>query len=284
VLAAAALFSTGGPAIKATVLSSWQVAGFRSGIAALALAALMPSWRRFWSPRPFAVGVAYAITMVLFVTSNKLTTAANAIFLQSTAPMYLLVLGPLVLGERVRASDLAFAATLAFGLALFFVGTEPPIATAPDPLLGNVVAALSGLAWALTIVGLRWLGRDDAGTGRDCLGESVIAGNVLAFAFCVPFALPAAPRPTDVAVVAYLGLFQIGLAYLFLARGVRGVGALEASLLLLLEPVLNPLGAWLVHGERPGPWALAGCVVILVATLARALLRGRNLGQSTQTA
>jgi pterin-4a-carbinolamine dehydratase len=113
VLAAALLFSTGGAAIKATALSAWQVACFRSGLAALALLIAMPAWRRFWSPRAMLVGLAYAATMIGYVTGNKLTTAANTIFLQSTAPIYLLLLGPLLLREKVRRSDLLFTAALA---------------------------------------------------------------------------------------------------------------------------------------------------------------------------
>ena len=89
---------------------------------------------------------------------------------------------------------------------------------------------------------------------------------------CLPFALPVASvRATDFGIVAFLGVFQIGLAYVLLNYGLHSVGALEASLLLLAEPVLNPLWAWLVHGERPTTWALAGGAVIVVATLAHTL-------------
>ena len=85
-LATAVLFSTGGAAIKASALSTWQVASFRSGIAALVLLVALPSARRFWTRRSLLVGLAYAATTILYVAANKLTTAANAIFLQSTAP------------------------------------------------------------------------------------------------------------------------------------------------------------------------------------------------------
>jgi drug/metabolite transporter (DMT)-like permease len=270
VLAAALLFSTGGAAIKATTLDAWQVASLRSGIAALALlVALRPG--RWWDWRSLAVGVAYAATMVLFVTGNKLTTAANTIFLQSTAPMYLLLLGPLLLGERVRRSQVGFTAVLAVGMALFFVGIDAPGATAPDPLRGNVIAAISGVTWALTIAGLRWLGK----SGGSALG-AVVAGNVCAFAVCLAPALPVHDaRPLDVGLIVFLGVFQIGLAYVFLTRGVRHVPALEASLLLLLEPVLNALWAWLLHAETPGPWSTAGCAVILAATVAWSLRGSR---------
>ena len=113
---AALLFSTGGAAIKSTSMTAWQVACFRSGVAALVLFVALPQWRRFWSPRPMLVGVAYAATMILYVTANKLTTAANAIFLQSTAPMYLLLLGPLLLREKIRPRDLSYTAAMVVGV------------------------------------------------------------------------------------------------------------------------------------------------------------------------
>ena len=109
VFAAALLFSTGGAAIKACSLSSWAVASFRSGIAAVVLWLLLPGARRGWTWRTILIGAVYAATLILFVLANKSTTSANAIFLQSTAPLYLLLLGPLVLREPIRKADLAVA-------------------------------------------------------------------------------------------------------------------------------------------------------------------------------
>src|SRR5262245_40053586 len=100
VLAAAVLFSSGGAAIKSTHLTGWQVASFRSGIAALAVFLMMPMARRAWSLRGWIVGLAYAATLILFVTATKLTTSVNTIFLQSTAPLYMILLGPWLLHER----------------------------------------------------------------------------------------------------------------------------------------------------------------------------------------
>src|SRR5262245_57748242 len=135
-LAAAALFSTGGAAIKATTLTGWQVASFRSGVAAAAVLLMLPASRRGWNRRALLVGVGYAATLVCFVQANKLTTSANTIFLQSTAPIYLVLLGPWLLGEHNRARDFLFMGAMALGLSLFFVGTEPPVVTAPRPFEG----------------------------------------------------------------------------------------------------------------------------------------------------
>jgi len=266
-LLAALFFSTGGAAIKATSLSSFQVASFRSGVAALAMLLLLPAARARWSPRAVAVGLAYAATMVLFVTANKLTTAANTIFLQSSAPLYVLLLSPLVLREPIRRSDLWYMLVLAAGLGFFFVGVRDPDRLAPNPLLGNGLATAAGLSWALTVFGLRWIGQREPEQGGT---RAVLIGNLLAFFVCLPWALPVRDAaPSDIAVIAYLGVVQIGLAYFFLMRAVEHVPALEASLLLLVEPVLSPIWAWLVHSEIPGPWALVGGVIILGATAAR---------------
>ncbi|HEX9671571.1 MAG TPA: DMT family transporter [Thermoanaerobaculia bacterium] len=274
VLAAATLFSTGGAVIKAIDLTGWQVASLRSGLAALTLLVLMPESRRGFSRRALAVGVAYAATLVLFVQANKLTTAASAIFLQSTAPLYVLLLAPWLLRERVRRSDLALMAALAVGMACFFLGLDRASATAPRPLLGNVLAAAAGLTWALTVMGLRALGREG---GSGAAAGAALAGNAITALACLPLALPLAGADTgDWAGVAFLGVVQVGLAYLFLTRALTRVPAFEASLLLLLEPVLNPVWAWLAHGERPGAWSLAGGALILAATAAKTALDARR--------
>ena len=272
VLAAAALFSSGGAVIKAIHLAGWQVACFRSAVAALALFVLMREVRRRPNPRVLGVGLAYAATLILFVLSNKLTTSASAIYLQSTAPLYVLLLSPWLLRERIRSRDVVFMIALACGLGLFFVGFDPVSATAPNPKLGNILAMTSGLTWALTVMGLRALGRGGESWGP----AGAFWGNIFAALLCLPLALPlAGSRPTDWAMVAFLGVFQIGVAYLFLIRGLEKVSAFEASL-LLLEPVLNPIWTWLVHGERPGVWSIAGAAVILLATVAKSWMDGRT--------
>jgi drug/metabolite transporter, DME family len=269
-LGAAALFSTGPTAIKACGLAPWQVAGFRSGTAALFLLLLLPDRRQLLRPRLWMVGSAYAVTLVSYAVASKLTTAANAIFLQSTFPIYLLLLSPLLLREKVRKSDLVFLVAVMAGMALLLFGHDETTAVAADPLRGNLLALLSGVFWALTLVGLRWLERGTAEGGEGLAAASVVAGNALAFLVALPAALPlGAPRPFDWLLVAYLGVVQIGVAYLLLTRAMGRVSALEAGLLLMFEPVLTPLWAWAVHAERPTPWALAGGAVILAATVWR---------------
>jgi drug/metabolite transporter (DMT)-like permease len=293
VLAAAALFSSGGAAVKAIHFTAWQVACLRSTVATLAFLVLLPEARRRPNPRVLAVGAAYATTMILYVQSAKLTTAASSIFLQATAPLWVVLLSPWLLGERVRPRDIAFMAVLAAGLGCFFVGVDPASATATNPLLGNVLSVFAGLTWALTVMGLRALGRVDAsGASRGERGgwgpASALWGSILACLFCLPKALLAFSQTgggtaADWAIVSYLGVFQIAVAYVFLLRGLQRVRALEASLLLLLEPVLTPVWAWIVHGERPGPWSLTGGAVIVAATVGKSWWDGRPT-PSTDTA
>jgi len=272
--AAALLFSTGGAAIKAAEFTGWQVASFRSGVAALALLLMWPAARGGWSVRAVLVGFAYAACLTLFVLANRLTTAANTIFLQSTAPLYLLVLGPWLLKEPIRRQDLAFMAAVGLGLALFFVSAETPVVTAPDPAKGNLLALASGFFWALTVCGLRWMGA--AGGEHGSPVAAVVSGNLTAFLVALPMALPLGPHaPVDWAVIIYLGVFQIALAYVLVTSALRRIPALEASLILLIEPVLNPVWAWLFQGEQPGAWALLGGAIILGATTLKGWLDAR---------
>jgi DME family drug/metabolite transporter len=288
-IGAALLFSTGGAAIKAADFTGWQIASFRSGIAALALLLLTPAARRGWTLRqaqgkllPQAqgrlrqsvlVGFAYAGCLTLFVLANRLTTSANTIFLQSTAPLYLLILAPWLLKEPVRRQDLGFMLAVGLGLMLFFVGVETPARTAPDPVQGNLLALASGFFWALAVCGLRWL---SSGEGRGSPLAAVVSGNVTAFLISLPFALPlGAHSPADWAIIVYLGVFQIALAYVLVTRAIGHIPALEASVILLFEPVLNPIWAWVIHGEVPGVWALLGGAIILGATTAKSWVERR---------
>jgi len=253
-LAAAALWSTAGAAMKICGLSGLQIAGGRSLVAGLFLFAAMPQARRRPSARMALAVVGYAATVILFAIANKLTTAANAIFIQDSAPLWVLLVSPMLLSERASRGELLAIPVYALGLALFFLDE-----LSPGQLTGNLVALASGLAFALCIMGLR-LARDDG-------PASLVLGNLLAALLVLPL-WPAGPpaRLLDLALLAYLGVFQLGLAYLCFAHGIAVVPALEASLLVLLEPVLNPIWTFLLVGERPGPWALAGGAVVLVAT------------------
>jgi len=263
---AALCFSTAGAAIKWCAFGPSQIAAIRALVAMLAILVLIPESRHRWSWRVGLVGVGYAAAGLLFVFANKLTTAANTVFLQATNPLFVVALAPWLLKERVQAADLAFMGVLTVGLTLLFVGGQRHFATAPEPVVGNVLAAGSAVAWAFTVTGYRWLARQ-RGAGHGPIAAAAACGNLIVFLVCVPGALPfAAGRASDWVIVIYLGVFQLGLAYVFLSRAIAQVPALEASLFLLVEPVLSPVWAWLAHGETPGPLAAIGGIVILTAT------------------
>jgi len=263
VAGAAILWSTGGLFIKVAPMPALAVACGRSLIAGVFyLVVLRPNLRA----ARWGTAAAYAACIVTFVSATKLTTAANAIFLQYTGPAYVLVLSPLLLDEPFRPVDAACVALSLAGMSLFFVGKVET-----GQFLGNLLAVASGVFFALAIVLLR----RDAKAGRGDAVPSVTLGNLLAAAVALPWALQAAPAIFSArggAVLLYLGVVQLGLAYLLFVRGVRRVPAAEASLISMLEPVLNPVWVLIGFGERPGPWAIAGGAIVVLAVLVRTLL------------
>ena len=274
VFAAALLFSTGGAGIKAEAFTGLQVSALRSGIAAAVLILLLRG-RLVLSPAMLGTGIVYAATVTLFVLSTKLTTAANAIFLQATAPLYLLLLGPLVLSERFRARDVVFLVGVAIGLAFCVLGRPAATTTAPDPATGNLLAVICSITWAFTLLGLRYVQRH---TTQDGVGMSAVAiGNLLASVAAAPFALPLpVTSASEWATIVYLGVCQIAVAYVFLTAAMRVLPALEVSLLLLIEPVLNPTWTWLIRGEDPGGYTIVGGAIILAATAIKSVYEART--------
>ena len=278
ILLTALLMSTGGAGIKAVSLTNWQLASFRSGIAAVVVLAALRRAPRF-TPASLIVGAAYASTVVTFITANQLTTAANTVFFQGTAPLYLALIGPLVLGERLPRRDLPLLGAIGVGMAMLFGGDDASRATAPNPAVGNAIGVVSGFCWSLTLLGLRWLEKRDPLSKGSAAGNAAVVGNLIAFAGCLPLALPvSAASAGDVLGVLYLGVFQVGLSYVLLTRSITHVPAVDASLLLLAEPALSPLWAWLLHGEAPGAWPLAGGVLIIGAAAWKALRGSRAAG------
>lgn len=264
VAAAALLWSTGGLFIKIAPMPALAVAFGRSAIAAaFYLIVLRPDLRR----ARWATAAAYAGCIVTFVAATRLTTAANAIFLQYAAPAYVLVLSPWLLREPFRKLDAACVALSLAGMSLLFVGKVEA-----GQALGNALGVLSGVFFALGVVLIR---RDARGGQGDALA-SMTLGNLVAAAATLPFVwrdLPAALNGFGVPVLVYLGVVQLGLAYWLFARGVRTVPAAEASLISMLEPVLNPVWVAIFWGERPGAWALAGGAVVIFAVALRTLLQ-----------
>jgi DME family drug/metabolite transporter len=275
IAAAALLWSSGGLFIKLAPMPALGVAFGRSLVCSiLYLVVLRPKLSRAsWS-----TAVAYAATVLSFVVATRMTTAANAIFLQYTGPAYVLLLAPWLLRERLTRVDVASVVLSLAGMSLFFVGRVEAGQAA-----GNLIAVFSGLSFGLTVLFMR----RDAAHGHGDAMPSTVLGNLIACAVALPFAAPALPAiatPAGAFVLLYLGLVQLGLAYFLFTLGLKTVPAAEASLLCMLEPVLNPLWVFLGTGERPGPWALAGGALVVGTVAARALWREESAARREPTA
>ena len=270
---AALLWSTGGLFIKATSLNAFELSFYRSLLAALTVAFF--TRREGFRLNAVAVvsSVLYAALLLLFVVATKLTTAANAIFLQYTAPIYVLLLEPVFYKERFRLRDLLTVAICIAGMSLFFVGK-----LRPEDLSGNLAALASGLCFAFYFLLLR---HPHAQTVNRA--ASVIYGNLLVVLLTAPAGLAALSRVTalDAGSVTFLGVFQIGVAYTLFTLGMaRGVRSLDASIVGYIEPVLNPVWVFLVIGEKPSGWALVGGSIIVAAVVTHTI-RGARTNRST---
>jgi len=264
-LAAAALWSLGGVLIKAVHWNSLAIAGARSWIAAATVMLLAPRVRWSLTPVKVATAICYTGTVALFVSANKLTTAANAIFLQYTAPIYIAILGAWFLKERPTRLDWMLILATQAGIALFFLDE-----LRPGNLLGNVFALASGLSFAALTLLLR-LQKDGSPF------ESVLLGNILTGLLGLPFMFDTRPSLESLGGLLLLGVVQLGLPYILFATAIRQVRALEASLISTLEPVLNPLWAFLFLQERPGRWALWGGAIVIGCALTRGILTTRSV-------
>src|SRR5438552_18351109 len=269
VLGAAVLWSTGGLFIKATSLSAIELSFGRSLLAAITIA-FVTRKEGFRLNRISAItSVLYAALLLLFVLATKLTTAANAIFLQYTAPVYVLILEPLFYKERFRRRDLITVAACVGGMALFFVGK-----LRPQDVNGNLLALASGVCFALFFLLLRHSKARNVNRA-----SSAIYGNLIVVLICAPAFFGAMKRGIgsgDFIRIAYLGIVQIGFAYLlFTLAMARGVRSLDAGIIGYIEPVLNPIWVFLFIGEHPSRWAIVGGTIIIVSVIAHMLIESR---------
>ena len=264
-LLAALCWSLGGVLIKSIDWPPIAIAGGRSAIA-IPIILLCGGRPRFtFSGAQIGGALAYAGTVVLFVFATRMTTAANAIFLQYTAPIYVALIGRWYLGEHASRIDWLVIAVALVGIALFFMDR-----LTVSGFWGNIIALGSGLAFAAVALFLR---KEKAGSPV----ASIVLGNVLVTLGGLPFMVQA-PSLGEGSLwrLLLLGTVQLGLPYVFYATAIKQVTALEATLIPLLEPVLNPLWVMLALGERPGPWAMVGAFLVLGAVLGRGGLMMRS--------
>ena len=268
VLLAVLLWSTGGLFIKGTTLDAFSVNLGRSLFAAVTVAIFTYHKGLKLNGFTLLTSFLYAGTLSFFVYANKTTTAANAIFLQYTAPIYILILAPFILKEKFRASDLITVIVCLAGMSLFFLetpGAENRLAT--NIFWGNIAALVSGVFFGLYFILLR----HPRSLENENPALSVFYGNIIIVLLMFPLIFnnpPAQISSNDILAILFLGIFQIGIAYVLFTKGIaEGVRSLDASIVGFVEPLLNPIWVFLILGERPSQWAILGGAIIIAAVI-----------------
>lgn len=269
VFAAAFLWSTGGLFIKWTEISALAVSFYRSLFAGLTVAILTRREGFGLNNVTVIATLLYAALVILFVLATKQTTAANAIFLQYTAPVYVMIFEPLMYKEKFRSRDLVTVLVCLGGMTLFFVGQ-----LRPQDVSGNLMALASGVLFAFYFLMLRHPRAREVNRA-----SSVIYGNLLVFIITAPWGIAAFPSlgADDVFAVSYLGVVQLGISYALFTTGMaRGVRSLDAGIICYIEPALNPVWVYLFLREAPSRWALLGGAIIIVTVIIHTLVDARS--------
>jgi len=259
---AALLWSLGGLFIKLVDLSPIIIAGIRSLGAAVVFIFYIKKPKWYWG-KYFIGGILFYSSMViLYVVSIRLTTAANAIFLQFTAPLWVVIFGYFILKETVSKFDILAMLFIFLGMGLFFI----------DDLTfygfwGNIMALVSGICFALVTVLIR--------KEKDYAFEIVLFGNLITALICFPFMLEGfgGSSKLDLLIIFALGVFQLGIPYLLYTKALKYVKAIDAILTGMIEPVLNPIWVFLFIGEVIGEWAFIGGLMVLIGSLGRAYFK-----------
>jgi len=259
-LLTALFWSSGGLLIKWVSSGPLMVAGTRSLIAAIVLSLLYRPKLYPFTSMQFLIALSYALTVLLFVIATKWTSAANAILLQSTAPIYVAIVGGIFLKEKIRGIDILTIAIVLIGMGFFF-GDEISL----EGFQGNLLGVGSGLSFAAFIL----LTRKESHTSPM---NMIILGNYLAALIALPFAISAGlPDGRGWLGLLFLGIFQLALPYALYSKAIAHVPAIDTALIVLIEPMLNPLWVFLILGERPGFWSLIGGLIVLGAVAFRSV-------------
>lgn len=260
-ITAAVFWSLSGLFVK---LISWNpvaIAGARSLVSVffLFVASRRRRIRFNWSLTQLGCAVSYAAVMIFFVIANKMTTSANAILLQYTAPIYVAVFGAWFLKEKTSLRDWVIVCLVLAGMVLFFVDE-----LSPGKLLGNIIAAASGVAFACTTMFMR-VQKDSSAL------ESLLLGNIITALAGLPFYFQSVPDLKSILFIVISGILSVSLAYLLYAFGLRYVTALEGVLITVIEPILNPIWVFIFIGETPGILALLGGIIVLTSVTIRSV-------------
>lgn len=256
---ASVLWSTAGVLIKLVDWNPLAIAGSRSFIASFVVLAYVKKPKITMSKPQIGGAICYAATVILFITANKLTTSANAILLQFTAPVFVAILSAWLLKENIYRYDWFTMIFVFIGMILFFVDD-----VGVGNMLGNVIAVVSGFFLACVTIALR-LQKDGSPV------ETALLGNVLTFIVAIPFIFRTMPDMRSIIGLVFLGVFQLGMAYIFYALSMKHISAIEAILITVVEPILNPIWVFFFSGEKPTLFAIIGGLVVLSSVTIRSI-------------
>ena len=255
----ALLWSTSGVFIKALNWGSVSILAGRGLFTTIVFLLYMRRLPTDWNRWMLLAAGGSLVTQLLFITSTKLTTAANSIFLQYTAPIYVVMLAYWLLHEKPSRMDWLSMGIIFLGLFLFF-GDQ----LSPEGFYGNILAVISGVTSAIMVVSFR---AQKHGSPED----SILVASIVMTVFGFPAVMKETWTFTSWSIIAFLGIFQIGLAFILFTKGIKHIPALEANLIGTLEPIFNPVWVYLFLGEKMGRSALLGGLVVLVGVIVSAI-------------
>ena len=261
-LVAGAMWSLGGLLIKSIPWHPLAISGMRGGIAAIVIYAFSKDKKIIITFDKILAACFYTLVVTLFVISNKLTTAGNAILLQYTAPVYVALFGYMLLGEKSTFIDWITILILLGGLTLFFLDD-----LSFDGYLGNVLAILSGMSFAALTITLRKQKDNNP-------SDSILLGNILTLIIGLPIIISETSfNLHSIILILILGIIQLGIPYIFYTTAIKHVTALDAIIFPIIEPILNPILVFFILGEALGPWAFLGGLLVLGSVVFRGLLK-----------
>lgn len=268
IVIAATLLSTGGIILKYVDMNPMAIASSRGLVSAIVVWLYLKK-PNFTFSKPQVIGAfSYSMMVTGFIVANKLTTATNAVVLQFTAPIWIVILGVWFLKEKAYWYDLVCIAVVSGGMILFFIDD-----VGGGTVMGNIVAIFSGLALAGATIGMR-LQKEGSPV------ETTLLGHLMTVLIGLPFVFSASFTTANIIGIFLLGAFQLGIAYILYATAVKYLTALEVILIMFLEPILNPIWVMLIHGETPSKFSLLGGTIVILTVAIRSIIvskRSKNI-------
>ncbi len=264
---ASVLWSIGGIFIKLINWNPMAIAGSRSAIAALVMMVYLKKFKFKINKSMLICACSYSLLVILFVSANKLTTSANAILLQFTSPVWVALLSRAILKQKISRIDGITIIFVILGMIMFFIDELEM-----SYLLGNILAILSGIVMA----GMILLFQQQK---ENSLVEITLLGNVITAIVGIPFYFISSPGMESILPLFILGVFQLGIPYLLYVLAIPNVTAIDAVLIPVLEPLLNPLWVFIFAKESPTFFSLLGGGLVLLSVTVRGIIMSKKLAQ-----